>query len=256
MKKNFLISIPAILISFCLCASVLAGDHGHKAPKKVGILLVAFGSSLPGAQVSFENIDKNMGRLLAFLDDKGVADNTILIFTTDNGGRGLYRGGKNNHYDGGTRVPCFVRWKNGGVGGQGKGRDVTPLTAHIDWLPTFMDILGFHDVSNRPANLPIHGKSFKTLLDEDPANDPGTGYKGRKITIVNMRKENMQKYYQLSVKKDNWQGHSIVNKWRLVRKDSRSHWELYTSLDRPRLRESCSMESDLRAKVSILWTTG
>jgi len=59
MKKNYLIPIPAILISFFLCAAVLAGDHGHKAPKKVGILLVAFGSSLPGAQVSFENIDKN-----------------------------------------------------------------------------------------------------------------------------------------------------------------------------------------------------
>ena len=59
MKKNFLISIPTILIFFCLGASVLAGDHGHKAPKKVGILLVAFGSSQPDAQVSFENIDKN-----------------------------------------------------------------------------------------------------------------------------------------------------------------------------------------------------
>ncbi len=41
-----------------LCASAMAGGHGHKAPKKVGILLVAFGSSVPSAQVSFENIDK------------------------------------------------------------------------------------------------------------------------------------------------------------------------------------------------------
>lgn len=57
MKKNILISIPAIFMSFCLCAAVLAGDHGHKTPKKVGILLVAFGSSLPGAQVSFDNIE-------------------------------------------------------------------------------------------------------------------------------------------------------------------------------------------------------
>ncbi len=59
MKKNYLISIPAILISFFLCTAVLAGGHGHKAPQKVGILLVAFGSSLPDAQVSFANIDKN-----------------------------------------------------------------------------------------------------------------------------------------------------------------------------------------------------
>jgi sirohydrochlorin cobaltochelatase len=59
MKKTTLISIPAIFISFCLCVVVLARDHGQKAPKKVGILLVAFGSSQPDAQVSFENIDKN-----------------------------------------------------------------------------------------------------------------------------------------------------------------------------------------------------
>ncbi|MGB9440355.1 MAG: sirohydrochlorin cobaltochelatase [Desulfobacterales bacterium] len=57
MKKNILISMPAIFMFFCLCAAVLAGDHGHKTPKKVGILLVAFGSSLPGAQVSFDNIE-------------------------------------------------------------------------------------------------------------------------------------------------------------------------------------------------------
>ena len=59
MKKKILIPILFIFLSIFLCAAVLAGDHGHKAPKKVGILLVAFGSSQPGAQVSFENIDKN-----------------------------------------------------------------------------------------------------------------------------------------------------------------------------------------------------
>jgi sirohydrochlorin cobaltochelatase len=59
MKKKILISIPSIFISICLGAAVLAGDHSHKAPKKVGILLVAFGSSQPGAQISFENIDNN-----------------------------------------------------------------------------------------------------------------------------------------------------------------------------------------------------
>ena len=58
MKKNFLISCLAILLTVCLCTSIMAGGHGHKAPKKVGILLVAFGSSIPSAQVSFENIDK------------------------------------------------------------------------------------------------------------------------------------------------------------------------------------------------------
>jgi len=60
MKKLFQISLPAILITICLCIVAWAGGHGHDASKKVGILLVAFGSSEPSAQVSFENIDKKV----------------------------------------------------------------------------------------------------------------------------------------------------------------------------------------------------
>lgn len=58
MIKKLIIPILAIILFVGLCASTMAGGHGHKAPKKVGILLVAFGSSEPSAQVSFENIDK------------------------------------------------------------------------------------------------------------------------------------------------------------------------------------------------------
>jgi len=58
MKKKLLTACLVILLSACLCATTMAAGHGHKAPKKVGILLVAFGSSQPSAQVSFENIDK------------------------------------------------------------------------------------------------------------------------------------------------------------------------------------------------------
>ncbi len=58
MRKKLIIPILAIMLIVGLCASTMAGGHGHKAPKKVGILLVAFGSSEPSAQVSFENIDK------------------------------------------------------------------------------------------------------------------------------------------------------------------------------------------------------
>jgi sirohydrochlorin cobaltochelatase len=60
MKKNYLISFLAVLMTISLCTAAWAGDHGYKAPQKVGILLVAFGSSIPSAQVSFENIDKKV----------------------------------------------------------------------------------------------------------------------------------------------------------------------------------------------------
>ena len=59
MNKNRLISAMAIFLAISLSTIAWAGgDHGHKAPKKVGILLVAFGSSKASAQVSFENIDR------------------------------------------------------------------------------------------------------------------------------------------------------------------------------------------------------
>ena len=58
MKKNYRIPVSAIICMICLCPVTWAGGHGHKAPKKVGILLVAFGSCEPSAQVSFQNLDK------------------------------------------------------------------------------------------------------------------------------------------------------------------------------------------------------
>jgi len=60
MKKRYLISSLAILMIICFSAASWAADHGHQAPKKVGILLVAFGSSVSSAQVAFENIDKKV----------------------------------------------------------------------------------------------------------------------------------------------------------------------------------------------------
>jgi sirohydrochlorin cobaltochelatase len=58
MKNKHAILLLALFVSICLCASLWAGGHGQKGPQKVGILLVAFGSSEASAQVSFANIDK------------------------------------------------------------------------------------------------------------------------------------------------------------------------------------------------------
>ena len=62
-----------------------------------------------------ENIDANFGRLLKALDDAKLADNTIVIFLTDNGPGGVrcnggLRNRKGTVYEGGIRVPCYVRW--------------------------------------------------------------------------------------------------------------------------------------------------
>lgn len=111
------------------------------------------------------NIDDNVGRLRKFLDDEGLTDNTIFIFTTDNGSSSGWktfnagmRAGKGSEYDGGHRVPFFMHWPDGNLAG---GRDVTPITAHVDVLPTLIDLCGIKS----PADVHFDGTSIKPLLN-------------------------------------------------------------------------------------------
>ena len=92
------------------------------------------------------NFDTNMGRLIAFLDREGLSANTILIYTSDNGSAAGWRffnagmkGHKSSPYDGGHRVPFFIRWPGGGIEG---GRDIGQLAAHLDVFPTLTDLCG------------------------------------------------------------------------------------------------------------------
>ena len=93
------------------------------------------------------NIDENVGRVLAHLDTLGLRDNTIVIFMTDNGSANPggadsfnagMRGWKGTVYEGGTRVPFFVRWPSV----LGAGRDIDRIAAHIDLFPTMLDACG------------------------------------------------------------------------------------------------------------------
>jgi len=87
-----------------------------------------------------ENIDTNLGKLFKLLDDKNLAKNTLVIFLTDNGpahalfNTGLH-GRKGSVYDGGIRVPCFVRWPDR----FGAGTKLDFPAAHIDVTPTILD---------------------------------------------------------------------------------------------------------------------
>lgn len=117
-------------------------------------------------------IDENFGRLDRALHDWGLADNTILIFMTDNGTSGGatldaegfvvrgynagMRGLKNSEYDGGHRVPFFIRWPAGGIDG---GRDVTALTANVDVMPTLLALCGAD-----PGTHTFDGRSLVPLL--------------------------------------------------------------------------------------------
>jgi hypothetical protein len=90
------------------------------------------------------NLDDNIGKLDKWLKDNRQFDDTILVFLTDNGGtagRGVHnaglRDGKASSYEGGHRVPCFVRWPAGGFD---KGLEVKTPTQAQDILPTVLEL--------------------------------------------------------------------------------------------------------------------
>ncbi|QKZ12659.1 arylsulfatase [Spirosoma sp. KUDC1026] len=108
-----------------------------------------------------ENIDDNVGRLLARLDQLDLASNTIVVFATDNGPNGRrfngdMKGIKGSVDEGGVRVPLFVRWP-------GKIRPETwirPNAAHIDLMPTLVDLC---KLRFKPSH-PIDGRSLVNFL--------------------------------------------------------------------------------------------
>lgn len=117
------------------------------------------------------NIDDNVGRLLAELDALGVAGNTIVMFTTDNGGTvgsAVYnagmRGGKGSVHEGGSRVPLFVRWP----AANWAPKVVNTLAAHIDISPTVLDLCGV----TPPPGPNVDGRSLRPLLEGDEKSWP------------------------------------------------------------------------------------
>ncbi len=110
------------------------------------------------------NIDENVGKLEELLVRTGLRENTILIFMTDNGATVGYkfynagmRGRKTSLYEGGHRVPCFVRWPSGKLQEPG---DVNPLTQDQDILPTLIDLCGI----KIPADARFDGVNLAPLL--------------------------------------------------------------------------------------------
>lgn len=114
-----------------------------------------------------ETLDDTVGRLLAKLDALGLAENTIVVFTSDNGGLHVpegsharithnspYRAGKGYVYQGGLRVPLIVRWP----GRVPAGRVVDDPVINTDWLPTLVELAG----GAAPAGL--DGRSFAAFL--------------------------------------------------------------------------------------------
>jgi len=142
------------------------------------------------------NIDENMGRIMQRLKQLGLEENTILIFMTDNGTSGSYSGGmrgkKGSEYEGGHRVPCFIRWPSGGLTG---GSDIDRLTAHIDLLPTLIEMCGLKE----PRGVKFDGDSLVQLLKGQEMNWPD-----RTLITDSQRIEHPEKWRKSAVMTDRW----------------------------------------------------
>ncbi len=112
-----------------------------------------------------KNLDDNFGAMMAQLETQGIDDDTLVVFMSDNGPtRGRYnadlRGAKANVYEGGIRVPFYVRWPDR----LEAGKRIDRIAAHIDLFPTLLEIAGI-DIPQDPV---IDGKSLAPLLDREP----------------------------------------------------------------------------------------
>ncbi len=173
-----------------------------------------------------QNFDENLGRLLKALDEWGIDENTLVIFMGDNGtGGGVdsrtmegYNAGmrdkKGSTYEGGHRVACFARWPET----FDSGRTVEQLTAHLDWLPTLIDLCGLE----KPSDVAFDGRSIESLLRGESNNwRERTLFVDRQADQLEMWNSSVgprQKYPSRAV---------LTERWRLV------NGELYDIVDDP-----------------------
>lgn len=154
------------------------------------------------------NLDENVGRLVQRLEEWGLAENTILVFTTDNGsaaGAKLDRAGqvtagynagmrglKGSPYEGGHRVPFFLRYPAGRLGG---GRDLPQLTSSLDVLPTLLDLCRIA----APAQNRFDGRALTPLL-----TGTGQGWPTRTLVVDTQREDTLKPDKPSAVMTDRW----------------------------------------------------
>lgn len=116
---------------------------------------------VPVVAAMTKHLDDCVGRLLAALKEMGLEEDTIVVFTSDNGSYcpdlvGGFRGKKGDVYEGGLKVPYIFKWPGKIKPGSQNGERIT----HIDLYPTFLDLAGI----DRPENHPLDGEILTPLL--------------------------------------------------------------------------------------------
>lgn len=195
------------------------------------------------------NIDENFQRLCECLTELGIEQDTILVFMTDNGtSKGAdydeqmhitagfnagMRGIKASAYEGGHRVPFFLRYP---AGGMDEGKDVVSLTGYADFMPSMLDLCGVDS-----AEYEAEGKSLRPLLIGD---EPDASWRERVLVTDTQRLPHPVKWRFAAVMQDNW---------RLIRGK-----ELYDLKSDPGQKKDISAQhpdvvADLRAGYEKWW---
>ncbi|GLR88504.1 arylsulfatase [Bradyrhizobium iriomotense] len=115
--------------------------------------------------------DATIGTILKSLDDLGIANDTIVIYTTDNGphqnswpdaGTTPFRSEKNTNWEGAFRVPCMIRWP----GRIAAGSVSNEIVSGLDWMPTLLAVAGDPDITQKLlTGYQVSGKTYKVHLD-------------------------------------------------------------------------------------------
>ncbi|NYT42250.1 arylsulfatase [Sphingomonas sp. R-74633] len=115
--------------------------------------------------------DRNVGQMLDLLDELGITDDTFVMYSTDNGphrnswpdaGTTPFRSEKDTNWEGAFRIPLLVRWP----GKVAPGSVSNGIVQHHDWLPTFLEMAGEPDVSEKlKKGHQANGKTFKNHID-------------------------------------------------------------------------------------------
>jgi arylsulfatase A-like enzyme len=198
------------------------------------------------------NIDENFGRLCARLDELGLTEDTVLVFMTDNGtaggvetdadgfvqeGPGTFnahmRGQKGSPYEGGHRVPLFIRYPAGGIVGP---RDVDALTSYVDFMPTLLELAEVEV----PAGRSFHGRSLLPLI-----RGQADEYWAQRVTVADTQRVATPVQWRLSS--------AMKQKWRLV-----NGTELYDLAGDPGQRTNVADEhpdvvAEIRAGYEKWW---
>ncbi len=197
------------------------------------------------------NIDENFARLRAKLSELNIEDDTIVIFMTDNGTscgitvdasdyvidgfNGGLRGGKNSEYDGGHRVPFFMKWTNGGFD---VGKDLNQLTANVDFMPTLLDMcdvkeekLEFHGMSLLPYMRGNEKGLDRTLVTDSQRVAYPVKWRKSAVMTNDWRLINGRELYEIN--QDREQRFDISHKYpevvRRLRTDYDKWWKLVST---------------------------